>query len=61
MQIARRLFFARGYDRVSIDDVIAEAGLSKGAFYHHFVSKNELLEEVTQAIATESVAQVKAR
>lgn len=40
---ALRIFLERGYDNVSLNDVIGEAGLSKGMFYHHFESKEDLL------------------
>lgn len=40
---ADRLFTARGVDEVSIDDVVAEAGVSKGTFYVHFPSKDALV------------------
>ena len=43
---AQRLFLTRGYERTTINDVIAAAGLSKGAFYHHFRSKEAFAEEV---------------
>ncbi|HEU4598741.1 MAG TPA: helix-turn-helix domain-containing protein, partial [Solirubrobacterales bacterium] len=41
---ARELFAARGYDSVSTAMVIARAGVSRGAMYHHFASKRELFE-----------------
>lgn len=43
LDAAARLFANRGYGQTSVDSVIADAGLSKGAFYHHFVSKEALL------------------
>ncbi len=39
LDCAQALFLARGYDQASLNDVIAEAGLSKGAFYHYFASR----------------------
>lgn len=39
---ARRLFNRHGYEQVSIERVMAEAGLTRGGFYHHFGSKDEL-------------------
>lgn len=39
---AIKLFSARGYNTASVDDICAEAGISKGAFYHHFESKQAL-------------------
>lgn len=32
----------KGYDATTVDDICAEAGLTKGAFFHHFASKEEL-------------------
>ncbi len=43
---ARRLFIKRDYGEVSTADVLAEAGVSRGALYHHFPSKLELYREV---------------
>ncbi|MCC2971284.1 TetR/AcrR family transcriptional regulator [Massilia sp. IC2-476] len=39
---ARRLFNRHGFEQVSIDRVMLEAGLTRGGFYHHFGSKDEL-------------------
>jgi len=36
---ALKKFSSSGYDAASVDDICAEAGVSKGAFYHHFPSK----------------------
>jgi AcrR family transcriptional regulator len=54
---AQELFFARGYDATSVEDVLAAAGSSKGAFYHHFASKEALLEAIAERLAAQSVAQ----
>lgn len=43
IQAARRCTSAKGYRSITVDDVCAEAGLSKGAFYTHFGSKQDLL------------------
>ncbi len=43
---ALRLFAARGYDAASVDDICSDAGISKGAFYHHFNSKHVLFIEL---------------
>jgi len=39
---ARRLFNRHGFEQVSIDRVMSDAGLTRGGFYHHFGSKDEL-------------------
>ena len=36
LDAAFRLLASQGYGQTSVDAIIAEAGLSKGAFYHHF-------------------------
>jgi AcrR family transcriptional regulator len=40
------LFAKQGYDGTSVAQVIAQAGVAKGGFYHHFASKEALLSEV---------------
>lgn len=42
---ARRLFNRHGFSEVSIDDIMAGAGLTRGGFYHHFKTKDELYAE----------------
>jgi TetR/AcrR family transcriptional regulator, transcriptional repressor for nem operon len=42
---ASRLFNRRGFNAVSIDDVMAEAGLTRGSFYSYFSSKTDLYAE----------------
>ena len=41
-EAAIKLFSNTGYNKASVDEICAEAGISKGAFYHHFKSKQEL-------------------
>jgi AcrR family transcriptional regulator len=40
------LFARQGYDGTSVSQVITQAGVAKGGFYHHFASKEALLYEV---------------
>jgi AcrR family transcriptional regulator len=42
MQSAAKIFARRGLDQASIDEVAADAGYTKGAFYANFKSKEEL-------------------
>jgi len=39
-------FLENGYDRVSLNKIVKRTGLTKGAFYHNFSSKSELIHEV---------------
>lgn len=43
---ATRLFADRGYDRTSVQEIVEAAGVTKGALYHYFGSKEDLLQEV---------------
>ena len=47
IETAIRLFMEKGYDQASVDEIIQEANISKGTFYHYFQSKEELLAELT--------------
>jgi len=44
--VALQLFLKKGYKDVSYQDLIKKTNLSKGAIYHHFASKDELLVSV---------------
>jgi AcrR family transcriptional regulator len=44
ISVASRLFNAKGLDGVRLDDVSAELGVTKGAIYHHFRDKTDLIE-----------------
>jgi AcrR family transcriptional regulator len=52
---ARDLFAADGYAGTLLDDVVARAGVTKGALYHHFKGKKELFEAVFER-ETEQIA-----
>jgi AcrR family transcriptional regulator len=44
LDAAQRLVFTKGYEQMSIQDILDTLGISKGAFYHYFDSKAALLE-----------------
>ena len=55
LDVAGHLFMEKGYEHTSIQDIIDNlGGLSKGAIYHHFKSKEEILDAVTDRIMEES-------
>src|SRR5882724_10335759 len=53
IQNARKLFTARGFAAVSIDNVMASAGLTRGSFYSYFQSKSELYSEMIDRFVSE--------
>lgn len=53
VKCARQLFNRRGFTEVSIDDVMAAAGLTRGGFYNHFKTKEDLFIETLNAYRRE--------
>lgn len=49
IECARQLFNRKGLSEVSIDDIMAAADLTRGGFYNHFASKDELYVEAVTA------------
>src|SRR5579872_5990177 len=45
MESAMKLLLERGYGRVGLDEVAADAGVSKATIYHYFSSKDDLLTQ----------------
>ena len=43
LDTATRLFLQKGYDKTTLQDIIDATGLSKGAIYHHFASKEAII------------------
>jgi AcrR family transcriptional regulator len=58
VDVALRLIQVRGYEQMSVQDVLAELDASKGAFYHYFDSKRALLEAVVERFADAALATV---
>jgi TetR/AcrR family transcriptional regulator, transcriptional repressor for nem operon len=48
LESARRLFNKKGFSEVSIDEVMENAGLTRGGFYRHFKAKDELYAEAVR-------------
>jgi AcrR family transcriptional regulator len=50
IEVATRLFAEHGYEDTSIEAVLAAAGVSRGALYHHFAGKDALFEAVVESV-----------
>lgn len=49
VECARQLFNRRGFSEVTIDQIMERAGLTRGGFYHHFGSKDDIYVEAIEA------------
>lgn len=58
---ARKLFAARGYGDVSVDQIAAAAGLTKGAVYYQFEDKTHLFRAACDQVLDAIMAEVTAR
>lgn len=43
MDAAERLFIRKGFEATTVSEIVRDAGVAKGTFYHYFPSKNEVL------------------
>src|SRR5215475_1487941 len=48
LDATQRLIYTRGYEQMTIQDILDELQISKGAFYHYFDSKLALLSAVIE-------------
>ncbi len=53
LDAAQRLVYTVGYDHLSIQDILDQLQISKGAFYHYFDSKQDLLEALIEYLYEE--------
>ena len=55
---ALALFLSHGYDHISLNDIIAKAGISKGVFYHYYQSKEALLAALADRFSRQMLAEL---
>ena len=58
IDVATSLFAEHGYEGTSIEAVLAAAGVSRGALYHHFAGKEALFTAVLEAVSDRVTAEV---
>lgn len=54
LNAAQRLVYTKGYERMTIQDILADLQISSGAFYHYFDSKPAVLEAFIERIKEEA-------
>src|SRR5947208_8868309 len=60
VEVARQILTVHGYAATSIDVIIRQAGVARGALYHHFSGKEALFRAVYETVEAEVVARVMA-
>ena len=53
LSISTELFHEKGYDKTSMQDIVNALGMSKGAIFHHFKSKEDIFGAVLEIMADE--------
>lgn len=55
LDVAQRLFYLKGYEQTSVQDIITEIGIAKGMFYHYFSSKLDLLDAMIERMIEQTL------
>jgi AcrR family transcriptional regulator len=61
LRVARELFAERGYAAVGTEEIVARAGVTRGALYHHFEDKRDLFRAVHEDLEAELLASIGTR
>ncbi|MBV6636951.1 MAG: TetR/AcrR family transcriptional regulator, partial [Mameliella sp.] len=56
LDAAARLLASQGWETITVNEILSEAGISKGGFYHHFKSKDDILEALVLRFADAAIA-----
>lgn len=60
LDVAEQLFATKGFDNTSTNDIINAIGIARGTLYHHFKSKEEILDAVISRITEALMRQAEA-
>jgi AcrR family transcriptional regulator len=61
LRVGRELFAERGYGGVGTEEIVARAGVTRGALYHHFADKRDLFRAVHEELEQALVADIAER
>lgn len=48
LDTAEKLFYSKGYDKCTVNDILKEVAIAKGTFYYYFKSKEEVIDAVVE-------------
>ena len=60
LDVAEQLFAEKGFDNASTNDIINRIGIARGTLYHHFASKEEILDALVERMTREGIARSRA-
>ncbi|MDD7389726.1 MAG: TetR/AcrR family transcriptional regulator [Lachnospiraceae bacterium] len=60
LDVAERLFCAKGFDHTSTNDILNEIGIARGTLYYHFKSKEDILDAMIERLTNQIVAKAAA-
>ncbi len=58
LDVAQQLFYRKGFEPTAIQDIIDDAGIAKGTFYHYFGSKLDLLDALIDRMLSQTLEAV---
>jgi AcrR family transcriptional regulator len=58
LNVAQQLFYTKGYETTSVQDIIDQVGIAKGTFYHYFPSKTHLLDVLVEQLVCNTLQQL---
>jgi len=60
LDVAEQLFAEKGFDNASTNDIINKIGIARGTLYHHFGSKEEILDAMVERMTRQSISRAAA-
>ena len=60
LDVAEQLFAEKGFDAASTNDIIGRIGIARGTLYHHFSSKEEILDAIVDRMTRQAIFRAKA-
>ncbi|MGK4468371.1 TetR/AcrR family transcriptional regulator [Mammaliicoccus sciuri] len=61
IQVSRTKFSVKGYDKTTLNEIVEELGMTRGALYHHFSNKEDLFYTVLEEVQQELGRKVEAK